>query len=515
MENLENQNIVSDDNTPEEWVQEALEPIELPEQPLEKKAEEEPVLREPAAPAQQTTVYRNTGVGRKESPFANSPYVMQNAPRQAAPEQPRVEEQPAPVRKKKKKKPAVQRGALSWVLILALVIGSCGVTAGLVNAKWENRLSAMESAFGSRIRELQNQVEALSPVGTGISVSGTGNGLTVGQVYAQNVDSVVLIESTISNGMATGVGYGSGFVLTEDGYVVTNYHVVEGGTSVRVVLFNGQGYGAEVVGYDSTNDVAVLKIQASGLNPVELGSSSDLIVGDQVVAIGNPLGELTSTLTAGYVSGKERTISTDGTVIDMIQTDAAINSGNSGGPLFNMKGQVVGITTAKYSGASSSGASIEGIGFAIPMDDVLGYIYQLMDHGYIRSGFLGVMVRDVDPSVAELYGLPMGAYVESVEPGYCAEKAGIQAKDIIVGVNDSTVSSRTDLTRALRGFEPGETVKVKVYRAGLVKTFDVVLDERPRDLDTTTPSTQGQMPEGSFEDWFDYFAPFFGFGNGG
>ena len=512
MENLENQNIVSDDNTPEEWVKEALEPIELPEQPVEAKAEEEPVLQEPV---QQTTVYRNAGVGRKESPYANSPYVMNHPPRQAAPVQPR-EEKPAAPRKKKKKKASVQRSALSWVLILALVIGSCAVTAGLVNARWENRLSAMESAFGSRIRELQTQMEAMSPAGTGVSVSGTGNGLTVAQVYARNVDSVVLIESTVTSLQGTGVSYGSGFVLTEDGYVVTNYHVVEGASSVNVVMVSGASHAAQIVGYDSTNDVAVLKIQASGLNAVELGSSSDLIVGDQVVAIGNPLGELTSTLTSGYVSGKERTVSTDGTVINMIQTDAAINSGNSGGPLFNMKGQVIGITTAKYSGSSSSGATIEGIGFAIPIDDVVDGISQLMENGYIRSGFLGVMVRDVDPSVAELYGLPMGAYVESVEPGYCAERAGIQAKDIIVGVNDVEVASRTDLTRALRGYEPGETVQVKIYRAGLVKTLDVTLDERPRDLDTTTPSQeQGQMPEGSFEDWYDYFAPFFGFGNGG
>ncbi len=509
MENLDNQNIVSHENTPEEWVKEAFEPLELPEQPVEVKVQEEP------APApQEHAVYRNAGVGRKESPFANSPYVMHSIPAQAAPVQPRAEEErPAAPRKKKKKKAAAQRSAMSMILVLALVIGSCAVTAGLVNAKWENRLSALESALGSRIRELQTQVETLSPAGTGMSVSGTGNGLTAAQVYARNVDSVVLIESTISNGMTTGVGYGSGFVLSEEGYVITNYHVVEGGTSFQVVLHNGETHAADMVGYDSTNDVAVLRIYAEGLNPVELGSSSDLIVGDQVVAIGNPLGELTSTLTVGYVSGKERTISTDGTVIDMIQTDAAINSGNSGGPLFNMNGQVVGITTAKYSGASSSGATIEGIGFAIPIDDVLAGIDQLVNYGYIRSGFLGVMVRDVDPSVAELYGLPMGAYVESVEPGYCAERAGIQAKDIIVGINDTTVSSRTDLTRALRGCEPGETVKVKIYRAGLVKTLNVTLDERPRDLDTTP--AQGQIPEGSFEDWYDYFAPFFGFGNGG
>jgi serine protease Do len=172
-------------------------------------------------------------------------------------------------------------------------------------------------------------------------------------------------------------------------------------------------------------------------------------------------------------------VNTDGTVINMIQTDAAINSGNSGGPLFNMKGQVVGITTAKYSGASPSGASIEGIGFAIPLSDVQEEIQELIEYGYIKSAYLGVLVQNMDPSVADIYGLPVGAYVAGVEDGFCAKKAGIREKDIIVAVGEEPVETINDLTRALRKYEPGDTVVIEIYRAGQMLEISVTLDERP------------------------------------
>ena len=425
--------------------------------------------------------YRGNGTGRKESPFADSPYVM---PRNAETFRNR-EEMAKPVKKQRKKFPVVRK-ILAWTAALALVAGSCAITAHTVNSKWENRVDAMEASFARQLEALKQQVDGMSPANTGVSVSGTvglAGGMTASQVYAENVRSVVLIEATVTAELygqtSTGHSTGSGFILSQDGYVVTNFHVVEGATSVDVVLFDGTAHPAALVGYDSTNDLAVLKVEAKGLDAVVLGSSGNLIVGDQVVAIGNPLGELTATLTVGYVSAKERTISTDGTVINMIQTDAAINSGNSGGPLFNMKGEVVGITTAKYSGSTSSGATIEGIGFAIPMDDVREEIDELIRFGYIKSAYLGVMVQNMDASVAAIYGLPVGAYVAGVEEGYCAANAGIQAKDIIVAVGDDKVETLTDLTRALREYEPGEKARVTVYRAGQILEFIVVLDERP------------------------------------
>ena len=469
-------------------------------------------------PAEDFGGYRGKGTGRKESPFADSPYVMRHHVYREAPVQP-VYRAPEPTRKEKKGS-GLGRRILAAVGVLLLVVGSCGVTAHMVNSRWEQRFDALQDEIQVQVEMVRNQVDKLAPQSTGISVSGTaaqGTGLTAGQVYAQNVQSVVLIESTVTANMygqtATGVASGSGFILTEDGYVVTNYHVIEGASSVAVVLHDGKRYPAAVTGYDSTNDIAVLKVDAQGLDAVEIGSSSDLIVGDQVVAIGNPLGELTSTLTVGYVSAKERTVSTDGTIINMIQTDAAINSGNSGGPLFNMKGQVVGITTAKYSGASASGATIEGIGFAIPMDDVMGAVEELIQNGYIKSAYLGVMVQNMDPSAASIYGLPVGAYVVGVEEGYCAQRSGIREKDIIVAVGDVKISVIADLTRALRAYAPGDVVEIKVYRAGMTKSIYVKLDERPRDTavqQQPQPQPEGQMPEGNYDEWFDFFAPFFG-----
>ena len=196
----------------------------------------------------------------------------------------------------------------------------------------------------------------------------------------------------------------------------------------------------------------------------------------------------------------------------MIQTDAAINPGNSGGPLFNMYGQVVGITTAKYSGTTNSGASIEGIGFAIPIDDVSSMFSDLIDHGYVSSAYLGVSVISVDEEEAARYNLPTGAYVKSVEAGGAAEKAGVQPKDIITDVGGHEVTNLTTLTRALRDFKGGDETTITVYRSGESLTLNITLEEKPQ-TDTTTQETQPaeqQMPSGDYGDWFDYFRRYFG-----
>ena len=503
---------------PEETSEEPIfeEMTDLPEDifPGEPQAETEPM------PEMNLGTYRGKGAGRKESPFADSPYVMAHEPRRETPAEP-VYRKPEPVRKERTG--GWGKRILAVLGILLLVIGSCGATAYLVNDRWEQRFDNLQTDFRVQVNALQTQVDQLTPQSTGISVSGSagvGDGLTAGQVYARNVRSVVLIESTVTTNMygqqATGVSSGSGFILSEDGYVLTNYHVVEGATSVAVVLHEGRRYTAQVIGYDSTNDIAVLKVDAQGLAAVEVGSSSDLIVGDQVVAIGNPLGELTSTLTVGYVSAKERTVSTDGTIINMIQTDAAINSGNSGGPLFNMKGQVVGITTAKYSGSSSSGATIEGIGFAIPMDDVMAAVEELIQYGYIKTAYLGVQVQTLDASTASVYGLPAGVYVAGVEDGFCAQRSGIRAGDIIVGLGNVKIETIADLTRALRSYQPGDIAELKIFRSGMTKSIHVKLDERPREeITQTQPESQpeAEMPEGNYDEWFEFFKPFFGKGD--
>ena len=191
----------------------------------------------------------------------------------------------------------------------------------------------------------------------------------------------------------------------------------------------------------------------------------------------------------------------------MIQTDAAINPGNSGGPLFNMYGQVIGITTAKYSGIAGSGASIEGLGFAIPIDDIKSILSDLMEYGYVTGAYLGVTVENVDAGLVSKYGLPSGAYVSSVTDGYAAQRAGIQPKDIIVDLGGTTVTSITELTRALRNFKAGDTTTITVVRSGTRLTLDITLDEKPRDLDAP-----GDVPSAlpGDEDMIDAFRRFFG-----
>ena len=499
------------------------EPEYIPHQ--EETPAAEPV-REAVQPRYQPEqTYRGAGVGRKESPFADSPYVMNHSPEsryQQTGYVPPVPPQQAPKKPKQKKKSGkVWRKVLAAVLTIALVGGSCGLTAALVNSRWENETYRMQQDFNSRLDEMQAQIDAANAEDKTVYVNPTMvMGMTPGQVYAQNVQSVVLIScevtTTVYGQTTTGTSAGSGFILTENGYVVTNQHVVDGATKIYVTTYAGEEYPAQLVGADTANDVAVLKVEAEGLDPVTIGSSSALAVGDQVVAIGNPLGELTATMTAGYVSAMDREVTTDGRTITMIQTDAAINSGNSGGPLFNMNGEVVGITTAKYSGSSSSGATIEGIGFAIPMDDVVGMVEDLVNYGYVTGAYLGVMVSDMDSDAAAYYGMPLGAYVQEVTPGYCAEEAGVQAKDIIVALGEYEVRNISTLTRALRNFEAGETTTITVYRGGRELVLTITLDEKPADTSGATQlPNESEMPEdGSYEEWYNYFSPFFGNGNG-
>ena len=215
--------------------------------------------------------------------------------------------------------------------------------------------------------------------------------LTVPEVYATNVVSTVGISGNVTTNVwgqtVRNAVSGSGFIISQDGYILTNYHVIDGVSDIKVTLHDGSSYDAQLVGGEEDNDIAVLKVEAQGLKPVVIGNSSDLHVGDQVVAIGNPLGELTFTLTGGYVSALDRNITmSDGVTMNMLQTDTAINSGNSGGPLFNLYGEVVGITTAKLSSSGGSGsASVEGLGFAIPINDVVDMVSDIMEHGYVTG----------------------------------------------------------------------------------------------------------------------------------
>ena len=438
-------------------------------------------------------------------------YSEQKEQPEYAPQAP-ASQQPSKPKKERK----VGRRILSALLALALVIGSCGTTAAIMNSYFRKEMKALTQQMNDKIAAVQKEAGKTSG---GSSVSrplADGEYLTPGEVYQRNVDSVVAItvqvESYDNYGRpVSGLASGTGFFITADGYLVTNYHVIEGGTEITITTHNDEEYSAEIVGYEENNDLALLKVEGENFPHAAIGSSASIQVGDQVVAIGNVLSTFASSLTVGYVSGVDRVVDTDGVAMNMIQTDVAINSGNSGGPLFNMQGEVVGITTAKFSGNSSSGASIEGIGFAIPMDDVTGMIEDLKNFGYVTGAYLGVMVLDVD-TTAQYYGLPAGAFVESVTAGGAAERGGIQAQDIITEVGGYPVSSVSDLTRVLRKFAAGEEVSVEVYRAGQPKTLTVLLDEKPHEEPAEEPAVQ--QPEQSqqgggywdpFQEFYDFF----------
>lgn len=367
---------------------------------------------------------------------------------------------------------------VSALLVLAMVIVGCGATALGVSLYWKGQNNALMSYFEERIDVLEQQLDYFKDRNNS-QIIVTEEGLTADQIYQRNIDSVVSvtcqIQSTSMGQTYTSSSAGSGFVFSENGYIVTNHHVVEGAASISVTFADGTQMSAELIGSDSTNDIALLKVQATGLQAVVIGSSNDLKVGERVVAIGNALGELNFSLTSGVVSGIDRDITTEGTAMNMIQTDAAINSGNSGGPLFNAMGEVVGITSAKYSGNSSSGASIEGIGFAIPIDDVLGMLEDLRDYGYIRSAYMGITGGTAETG----YGQQIGVQVVQVVSGGSADKAGIRSNDIITSIGGYEVTNMTDLSRALRQLEIGREYTITVLRSGQIKVLKITLDEKP------------------------------------
>ncbi|HVB98926.1 MAG TPA: Do family serine endopeptidase, partial [Candidatus Dormibacteraeota bacterium] len=288
---------------------------------------------------------------------------------------------------------------------------------------------------------------------------------------------------------------GSGFIVRPDGIIVTNNHVVRGATDIRVTLSDKREFKAKVLGTDARTDLAVLKIDATGLTPLRFGNSSQLRVGDIVFAIGDPFG-VGETVTMGIISAKGRSnVGIEGprSIQNFIQTDAAINPGNSGGPLINTRGEVIGIDTAIVTGGNGSEGNL-GIGFAIPSDLARSVMTQLIEHGKVTRGQLGVNISDVDAVMAKQFGLPKaeGVIVDSVEPGSPAAKAGIQRGDILLEFNGAPVSSMNDLVLQVTQVQPGTKVTVQVFRNG--KTFNVypVLEEASTSTGTQQSSNAGQ-----------------------
>ena len=347
--------------------------------------------------------------------------------------------------------------------------------------------------------------------------------MTDAEVYAANVNSVVSINVTGSSGTnffgqtVETASSGSGFILTTDGYIVTNYHVVKDANTVKVTLYNGDTYDARYIGGDEDYDIAVIKIDASDLQAVTLGDSDKLNVGDHVLAIGNPLGELTFSMSEGIASSVNRAINVDGTPFNMIQVTASINPGNSGGPLLNSYGEVVGIVSAKYSSYSSE--SVEGLGFAIPINDVAAMIEDIMTNGYVTNKpYLAVTAGTMTEQMAAQYRYDVteGVFIYSVEEGGAAEKAGLQMGDVIVKVGDTDITSMEDLTAAKKQYSAGDTAAFTVYRGGEEITVEVTWDAVPADQqsaqeDAQTDSSQDGQYYGGYNPFEDFFRYFYGY----
>ena len=344
--------------------------------------------------------------------------------------------------------------------------------------------------------------------------------MTDAEVYAANVNSVVSINTTATAGTnffgqpVQTASAGSGFVLTADGYIVTNYHVVEDADTVTVTMYNGDEYDAKYVGGDEDYDIAVIKVEAQDLQPVTVGDSDTLNVGDHVLAVGNPLGELTFSMSGGMVSSVNRAINVSGTPFNMIQTDASINPGNSGGPLFNSYGEVVGIVSAKYSSASNE-ESVEGLGFAIPINDVIAMIQDIMTNGYVTNKpYLGITGGSMTEQMAAQfrYDIDSGVFVYSVEEGGAADKAGFKMGDVIIKVGDTDITSMEDLNVVKKQYSAGDTATFTIYRDGQEMTMEVTWDAVPAQDQTDTGAQVQENADNSqnggmdsYDDLFNYF----------
>lgn len=412
------------------------------------------------------------------------------------------------------KKPHKRGMGAAGVIALCLVCALLGgVSGGLIaNANQPAAVVSETDAPASDTPLVQT-----SPSAGGTTTSSDGAMSARDIYYDLACKQVVGIQSDITTtnifGMTASASVsGSGFVISEDGYILTNYHVIEdaysGGYEIKVMFYNGDSYTAEVKGFDRNNDIAVLKIEAEGLNAAELGTSDSLFVGDTVYAVGNPLGELSYSMTSGMVSATDRLITTEEGTMTMFQIDAAVNEGNSGGPVYNTSGQVVGVVTAK-----SNEDGTEGLGFAIPIDDAVRIANDVISgerslDAETGDAYLGITPADVDSMAAQYYGFPEGAYVRTVTEGSAAEKADIKVGDIITQLDGYDIGSSDELRQELLFHSAGETVDIVVWRSGEYLTLSITFDAKP--AENTDSGSQGAYqqpvePSGGWQDGGFYF----------
>ena len=354
------------------------------------------------------------------------------------------------------------------MLIGALICGATvAVTLSLAGGSSQNDLGLVQYSAGKDVSVEQVKID--------------GKVLDVPQIAEAVGPSVVgvVIKHSFNDSIFSEqeAGSGSGIIISSDGYIVTNSHVIEGASAIYVVLNNGENYSARVVGMDTKTDIAVIKIDAKNLAKAELGKSSDLKVGELAVAIGNPLGlEFQGSVTAGVISALDRSMEVDGRKYTLVQTDAAINPGNSGGPLVNKYGYVIGINTVKISSSAT-----EGMGFAIPIDIALPIIEELIEKGYVSGRpQIGIEIMNITEAMSMQYNVPVGVYVVNVVFGSAAEKAGIKSGDIIIKADGISVSTAEMLNDVKDKYKVGDTLTLTIVREGITIDVDVNLgEERP------------------------------------
>ena len=389
------------------------------------------------------------------------PAVTYREPAHAAPT--------GPTHSKPKEKKYVTKGALAACMIATMIVSS------VLGAAIGGFLGRTGTADG---RQSRNDSE-LSQLNLG---DATGSELTVAEIVDKNENAVVeiVVSGTAQNmwgQMQLVQGAGSGVIVREDGYIATNYHVIQGANKVEVTLHNGETYAARIIGSDPTNDIAVIKIDATGLTAATIGDSSTVDVGDLAVAIGNPLGQLGGTATSGIISALDRTLDVEGTTLTLLQTDAAINGGNSGGGLFNSRGELIGIVESK-----ASAVGVEGLAFALPINNVSGIINDLIENGGSAQAAagtpaVGIVISEVSEDNAQYYGLESaGVYIAQVT-GENAQKAGFQEMDRIVSFNGQEISTSNEFITLVRKCKVGDTVTVVVSRNGQEIEIKTVLEE--------------------------------------
>lgn len=414
---------------------------------------------------------------------------------------------PPKAKKPKKQRKPISRGGIAIALAVTMVF-SCGL--GFGGGYFANKVNT--STSGSL------NITKTSNSGTTTTASSTSKANSTSEIVKKTADSVVEIstESVVTGSFAQQYvqqGAGSGVIISQNGYILTNNHVINGANSVKVRLRDGTEYDATIIGSDSDNDIALLKVNATGLSPATFGDSNSLAVGDYVVAIGNPLGELGGTVTDGIISALARKVTIEDTQMTLLQTNAQVNPGNSGGGLFNANGELVGIVNAKQ-----SATEVEGIAFAIPINNVLDILSDLKEYGYVTGKVdLGIDFTDItSDETAFYYGVNQtGCYVLSVDSGSNAEKAGVTRGDLVTKVNDTDVSSSSDITTALEKAEVGDTVTFTVSRRGTSKTISFVLEEYVPAVSnsqitngsqkSTTPTSDSENSTGDDSIWSQMF----------